>query len=204
MNVKNYIEESLMKLKSLGINNLNNNDEIINSILQMPSDMLNDLEKSQILGLVLDNIGGSEYNIQNKEYKLFSNNIYSFDTEVMDIDMMYTIFLNFINNLSKDELKISNISEDNSNINYEEGTGVKTVIFKLNDKEYKYEAKVYYDWFDMEIVGYINRILLENNSNKFLYVTTDGWQNCILFYNTEQWAEKFNDNFTEIHIERPC
>ena len=58
------------------------------------------------------------------------------------------------------------------------------------------------DWFDMKMIGYINKILQENNSNKFLYFTSDGWQNCILFYNTEKWAEKFNSNFTEMNIEK--
>ena len=154
--------------------------------------MLNDMEDSQILGLVLDNIGRAEYNVENKEYKLFSNNVYSFDTEVIDIDMMYTIFLNFVNKLSNDELRIIDIIEDNSNINYEQGTGEKIVSFKLNSKEYKYITKVKNDWFDMKMIGYINKILQENNCKKFLYVSNDGWQNCILFYNTEKWAEKFN------------
>lgn len=203
MEIKNYIETSFEKLNLLNITVTEQEKQrTINNILQMPSDMLNDFEESQILGLVLDNIGMAEYNIENKEYKLFSNSVYSFDTEIMDIDIMYTIFLNFINNLSNNELEVTDISEDNDNMNYEEGTGVKIVSFKLNNDEYKYEAKVQYDWFDIDIISYINKILLENNFKKFLYVASDGWQNCILFYNTEEWAEKFNEIFTEINIEK--
>ena len=201
MKIQNYIETSLEKLNLLNIIVTEQEKQnIINCILQMPSDMLNDMENSQILGLVLDNIGRAEYNVENKEYKLFSNNVYSFDTEVIDIDMMYTIFLNLVNKLSNDELRITDIIEDNSSINYEQWTGEKIVSFKLNSKEYKYIAKLKNDWFDMEMIGYINKILQENNSNKFLYFTSDGWQNCILFYNTEKWAEKFNNNFTEMNI----
>ena len=203
MKIQNYIENSFEKMNLLDITvSEQEKQRTINDILKMPSDMLNDMEKYQILGLVLDNIGRAEYNIENKEYKLFSNNVYSFDTEVMDIDMMYTIFLNFVNKLSNDELKITDILEDNNNIDYEQGTGEKIVSFKLNSKEYKYIAKVKNDWFDMEMIGYINKILQENNCKKFLYVSSDGWQNCILFYNTEEWAEKFNSNFTEINIEK--
>ncbi len=202
MKIQNYIENTLEKLNLLNIIDTEQEKQnTINDILQMPSDMLNDMENSQIVGLVLDNIGRSEYNVENKEYKLFSNNVFSFDTEVIDIDMMYTIFLNFVNKLSNEELRITDIIEDNSNINYEQGIGEKIVSFKLNSKEYKYIAKVQNDWFDMEIIGYINKILQENNSNKFLYFTSDGWQNCILFYNTEKWAEKFNSYFTEMNIE---
>ena len=72
----------------------------------------------------------------------------------------------------------------------------------MNSKEYKYIAKVKNDWFDMKMIGYINKILQENNCKKFLYVSNDGWQNCILFYNTEEWSEKFNSNFTEMNIEK--
>ena len=203
MKIQNYIETSLEKLNLLDITVTEQEKQcVINDILKMPNDMLNDMENSQILGLVLDNIGRAEYNVENKEYKLFSNNVYSFDTEVIDIDMMYIIFLNFVNKLSNDELKITDIIEDNSSINYEQGTGEKTVSFKLNSKEYKYIAKVKNDWFDMKMIGYINKILQENNCKKFLYVSNDGWQNCILFYNTEKWAEKFNSNFTEMNIEK--
>lgn len=203
MKIQNYIETSLEKLNLFDITVTEQEKQCaINDILKMPSDMLNDMENSQILGLVLDNIGRAEYNIENKEYKLFSNNVYSFDTEVIDIDMMYTIFLNFVNKLSNDELRITDIIEDNSNINYEQGTGEKIVSFKLNSKEYKYIAKVKNDWFDMKMIGYINKILQENNCKKFLYVSNDGWQNCILFYNTEEWSEKFNSNFTEMNIEK--
>lgn len=202
MEIKNYIEESLKKLNLLGIDTLDEDDKIISNILKMPKDMLDDLSRSQILGLVLDYIGISEYNIEKNEYKLSSNDVYSFDMEVADIDIMYTIFLNYINKISNEELKISNIVEDTTNVNFEEGTGTQIVKFKVYDKEYKYEAKVNHDWFDTRIISYINQILQEQNSNKFLYVTSDGWQNCILFYKTEKWAEKYNQAFPDLQIEK--
>ncbi len=202
MKIQKYIETIFKKMKLLDITITEQEKQnIINNILKMPSDMLSDMEKDQILGLVLDNIGRAEYNIENKEYKLLSKNVYSFDTEIMDIDTMYTIFLNFINKLSNNELKITDIIEDN-NIDHEQGTGEKIISFKMNNKEYKYVANMKNDWFDIKIIGYINKILQENKSQKFLYTSSDGWQNCILFYNTEEWAKKFNNNFTEINIEK--
>ena len=202
MKIQKYIETIFKKMKLLDITITEQEKQnIINNILKMPSDMLSDMEKDQILGLVLDNIGRAEYNIENKEYKLLSKNVYSFDTEIMDIDTMYTIFLNFINKLSNNELKITDIIEDN-NIDHEQGTGEKIISFKMNNKEYKYVAYTKNDWFDIKIIGYINKILQENKSQKFLYTSSDGWQNCILFYNTEEWAKKFNNNFTEINIEK--
>lgn len=202
MDIRNYIEESITKLDSLGINALDMKDEITSHLIDWPEDIRDSLSAEQVLGLILDDIGYSEYDIERNECISFPNNVYSFDVEVAYVDIMYTIFLNTIVALSNNEINITDIVEDTSNVNYEEGTGIQIVTFKLNEKEYKYEARVYYDWFDGGIISYVNQILQEQNSDKFLYVTGDGWQNCIVFYNTEEWAKKYNQAFPELPIER--
>lgn len=156
----------------------------------MPEDILYDLGNSQILGIILDYIG---------EYKLSA---YSFDMEVFDTNSMYTKFLNNINLLTNHELKIEVIKETTSNVNCYEGTGRQIIEFKIFDKEYKFEAKVNYDWFDINIISCINKIIEENGLNKYLYTTSDGWQNCIVFYNTDEWTKKYNYIFSELQIKK--
>lgn len=202
MNTKNYIYECLDKLNKLGINfNNKTKDEITNSILKMPSDMLSDMENDQILGLVLDDIGFVKYDDDKNEYEMTSNQVYSFDMEVFDISTMYKVFLDIINIITNNELKISDIVEDISNIDFENNSGIHIVNFKCMDKYYKYESQVNYDWFDVNIINFINEILENNNSNKYLYVTSDLGQNCILFYNTEDWANEFNNAF-DLKVEK--
>ena len=194
-----YMKSCFEKLNLLGIIvDKKEQEKTINNISQMPEDILNDLENSKIIGLILDNIGLPLENKDNK-YKL---SIYSFDMEVFDTSTMYTEFLNNINLLTNNELKIKVIKEDTSNVNYEEGTGIQIIEFKILDKEYKFEAKVNYDWFDINIISYINKIIEVNGLNKYLYITNDGWQNCIVFYNTNEWARKYNNFFPELQIKK--
>lgn len=202
MDIKNYIKESLVKLKSLGIDAIDKEDEIAKGILGMPEDILYDMEPEQILGMVLDHIGSAGYDYKNDTYNMSSSKVYSFDVEVYDIDGMYIIFLNFVNKLSDGKLEITDITIDTSNVNDEDGTGTQAVTFKLNGKEYKYDAKMDYDWFDTDIITYFNKILEEQNSEKYLFVTSDGYQNCILFYNTQEWADKFSQSFPELPLEK--
>lgn len=200
MNIREYEEECLKKLKMLGINIAGREKEITDNILRMPEDMLNDMEKYSILGLILDTVGFANYNDETNEYKMLSEQVYSFDVEVFFVDIMYTIFLNYINRLSGGELQISDITENTDNVNFEEGTGTQIVSFTLRGKSYYYEAEANNDWFDTKIINYVNQILKEQNSDKYLLATSDGFQNCILFYNTEEWAKKYNEFFPESKV----
>ncbi len=201
MNVNNYIYGCLDSLSELGIESLEDKEKTVGNILQMPADMLEDMDKGQILGLILDNIGQTQYLPDTNQYKMLCRQVYSFDMEVSDISTMYTVFLNFVNLIINGDLQISDIVEDISNIDFEHGTGVHIISFKCNEEEYKYEAESNYDWFDMKVISFINQILDTNGINKHLYITSDGWQNCIVFYNTEEWAKKFNDTF-DLKIEK--
>ena len=61
MKIQNYIENSLEKLSLLDITVTEQEKQgTINNILQIPSDMLNDMEKDQILGLSVgtENVSG--------------------------------------------------------------------------------------------------------------------------------------------------
>lgn len=186
-----YMKSCFKKLNLLGIMvDEKEQEKTIKNINLLPEDILYDLENSQILGIILDNIG---------EYKLSA---YSFDMEVFDTNAMYTEFLNNINLLTNHELKIEIIKEYTSNVDCDEGTGIQIIEFKILDKEYKFEAKVNYDWFDINIISCINKIIKESGLNKFLYITSDGWQNCIVFYNTDGWAKKYNEIFTELQIKK--
>ena len=56
-----------------------------------------------------------------------------------------------------------------------------------------YDAKYQYDWFDAGILLYIGSILSQEESDQCLYGCSDGYQNLILFYETQEWIEQFAD-----------
>ena len=202
MEIKEYIKESLRKLDTLGIPTSHMEDKIMNAIMSTPPDMLQDMAIENILGLILDYVGSPIYDVEINEYKMESEQVYSFDVEVPYPDIMYTVFLNFVNKLTGEDIVISDITEDTDHVNYQEGNRTKVVHFSVNGKQYQYEAEVHYDWFDMRFIHEMNQILQEYNVAKSLYVTSDSWQNCILFYNTELWAKRYQKAFPESKLEK--
>ena len=63
--------------------------------------------------------------------------------------------------------------------------------FCYNATPYTLKARMDGDWFDAGIFARFNAVLEKEENPKRLYVLFDGYQGSILFYNTPQWAEKF-------------
>lgn len=201
--MENYIHQTLHSLQDLGINVLEKEKEITNSILKMPKNMLEDMDKGNIVGLILNYLGVGKYDFEKNTWTPSSEDVYSFDMEVFDINTMYTNFFKGIMQITKGDIDITDIKEDLSQIDFEKGTGLHIVYFKYNGIPYEYQAKSYYDWFDHNIISFMNQVLHEHNIEKSLFMASDGWQNCILFYNTEQWAKKLKETTDILQLQCP-
>lgn len=84
-----------------------------------------------------------------------------------------------------------NITEDTSGVDWDNGTGKRTVSFEWNGCTYTLEATFEHDWFDFNVAAGLNRIIIENGNGKRLYFTGDGYQECIVFYRDSEWADAF-------------
>lgn len=135
------------------------------------------MDGEQILGVLLNFIGVGIYDEKRQSVLPRSDPPYFFDLEVFEIHHMYT---NFLRELS----------------------GILTIRFRCNGTAYAYDAKFYYDWFDPKILSFLNQVINQQNTGKSLYITSDGFQNCIVFYLTKEWAEKFQD-LLGICLDRP-
>ncbi len=193
MDVKGFIHDSLEKLKALGIDAVIAENALVKSVLSMPADMLEDMEEKEILGLLLDNLAIGIREKETDELFCMSGQIYSFDMEGFGIEEMYTSFIEGLSKIVKDDFIFTDIEEDASRVDFESGTGIQTIRFQCNEKVCRYDANVEYDWFDTGMLTYMNQVIKECNTGKCLYVTSDGWQNCILFYQTEEWAQHFQE-----------
>ena len=187
MELKTYVHESLVKLQELGIDVMEAEQEIADSILGFPEDMLNDMEPEQILGIILSGVGAR-----------VPSKIYAFDVEMDEIEQMYTVFFDELSRITDGELEITNVDEEISQEMLEAGTGTRMVRFMCNGKTYQYEAEFQYDWFDAGILIFLNQVIGQQDTDRRLYVTTDGYQCCILFYQNEEWAQRFRELF---HME---
>lgn len=141
--------------------------------------------------MLLSALGAGIYNRSEGTWQPGTNGVYSFDVEVYDLDNMYTRFLSGVSALNKEELDFKNIQEDTSRIDWEEGTGIRTVTFEWNGKTFCIEAMGMDDWFDVNVADALNKIIIENGNGRRLFFTDDGYQECIVFYRDADWADSF-------------
>lgn len=201
--MEKYIHQTLQSLEDLGIHVLEKEKEVTDSILGMPKNMLEDMDKGNIVGLIFDYLGVGDYDFERNSWNPSSEDVYSFDMEFFDISTMYTHFLRGVMQIAKGDIDITDIKEDLSQIDFEKGSGFHIVYFKCNSIPYEYQAKTDHDWFDCHMVSFMNQILREQNIEKSLFMASDGWQNCILFYNTEQWAKRLKETTDILQLQCP-
>ena len=200
--VEIMIHENITKLKELGIDATSVEEKITESLTSMPTEILESMAPEQINGMILTYISALLYDddaaVQPSEPRQF----FTFDVECMDLEHMYTNFLNSVSEIAGDDLMITDIEEDTSKVDYESGTGVQTVTFNCNGISYQYDAIVYNDWFDVKMLTFMSKVISEQNTGKNLYVTSDGYQECIVFYQTKDWVKRFNKSLG-LHLEQP-
>ena len=144
-------------------------------------------------GTLLSSVGHDVYDPDTGESTPQDNGVYSFDAEFFDVDNMYTDFLLGVSRLGEGELDFTNIQENTEGMNWEEGTGTRTVSFDWKGHTYTLEAEVMYDWFDTKITGKLNEIVKAQNTGKQLFFATDGYQECIVLYATKERADLFGE-----------
>lgn len=184
---KSYAEiaEILKKYKIDGVT-----EELINEFEASASEIPPEIELNKT-AMLLSALGCGDYNYEEGTWQPYSNGVYSFDVEVYDVEKMYTNFLLGVSALDKDELDFKNIQEDTGDVDWDEGTGKRTVTFEWKGQTFCLEAEAMYDWFDMNVVADLNKIIIENGNDKRLFCTDDGYQECIIFYRDKDWASAF-------------
>lgn len=186
MEVKNFIHESMEKLRELGIDAMEWETEIQKGMLALPEEVMECMEPEQLIGMILSWAGRRLWEAGQQE-------MYVFDVEVEDVSCMNTSFLEGISRIAKGELTITDIEEAFSEEVFEAGTGIQPVSFSCNGTFYRYEAKFEYDWFDAGMLTFMNQVIEEQNTGSCLYVASDGYQDCIVFYRTKEWVQRFHE-----------
>ena len=119
-----------------------------------------------------------------------SNQVYSFDCEVFNLDTMYTEFMTGVVAIGGVEFEITDVTENTDNVDYDKGIGTQVLSFRYNGTPYTYEAEFYGDWLDCGVIAFMNGVFEAEGNPKRLLATDDGGQGCILLYNTEEWGRE--------------
>ncbi len=198
--LETFIHNSLENLQELGIDVTEAQEDITDQFLSMPEEILRGMDANMewTVGMLLSWIESGHF----PGTEQAAGEIYSFDLEVPDIQQMYTSFLEGVVRISGGELEVTDIEEEISDEVLERGTGTEIVRFCCNGKDYTYKAKYQHDWFDTGMLTFMNKVLKEQDTGSYLYVTSDGFQECIVFYCTQEWAEQFH-SLLGVKLERP-
>lgn len=117
--------------------------------------------------------------------------VYYFDMEAWEVGYMYTNFLNGVSAASFGELRFEDIEEDDSHVNFDDGTGYKTISFTFRGQRYSVKAEMMTDWYDHEALDKITDIINGTSSDKQLYFYFDGGQGIGVFYRDSAWVRTF-------------
>lgn len=116
-----------------------------------------------------------------------TSGVYWFDTEVINLDSIYTDFLVCVDAMDE-ELTFSNIREDYSRVSFLSGTGTVCFSFDYLGEHYELEAEFNGDWFDTDMLFAVGRILAADNDPQELWFAHDQGQGLLLYYGTEEQA----------------
>ncbi len=123
----------------------------------------------------------------------YPTEVFSFDFEGYDIGTDYIEVLNGMLALAKGSCldSVSNIREDTTKVNWEQGDGKITLYLEWNGQEYTWDMDVYYDWIDSKVIGVLNVLLLEEGTQKLFYMTGDNGQGAIIFFVRQSGRKHF-------------
>lgn len=139
-----------------------------------------------------EGFASGHYDFDSRVWTPSSNQIFSFDSEVIDMDHMYLNYLKGLQSISEGELTFTDVIQDMSKVNWEEPSGKVGVTFRLNGMECRYDADFMGDWLDCHIREAVNRYLEELGIEKRFFAT-DASQGETIFFCTEEWARRFEE-----------
>ena len=145
-------------------------------------------------------LGMGDYNFDTGVWTPTSHQVYSFDAEVFDIAHMYTLFLEGVQAIVPD-VEISDVQEDLSGITEELvphpdhpglwTDGKRGLSFRCNGHLYAVEMTSWGDWWDDDILVFMNGVLEKEGCPNRLYMVSDRLdQLVILLYGTQERARE--------------
>lgn len=195
MNQKSFAEIAEI-LRGQGIEGIT--DEIVKEMddnyASLPVEVLMDMmemEEPNKTAALLSVVGRGKYDYETWDWTPGSHSVYAFDVEVMNISQMYTFFLRGVSAVGDGELDFTNIKEDTSGVDWDAGTGKRSITFDWKGSTYTLEAENDNDWFDFQVAEGLNEIIAAEGGSKKLYFASDGYQECIVFYCEKEWADNF-------------
>ncbi len=139
----------------------------------------------------LASVGMGDFNYETGEWKPLTDQVYALDTEVFDESTMYPLFFQGLLSISGDEVPITDVVQDDSQVNWEEGTGLRRVKLNYNGKPYTIDTQAMLDWLDCSILKSVNDILEQEGAIKRYYAMWNNYQGMTILFLSPEEARVF-------------
>lgn len=139
----------------------------------------------------LASVGMGDFDYETGEWTPLSDQVYALDTEVFDESTMYPIFFQGLLSISGGEVPITDVVQDDSQVNWEEGTGLRRVRLNYNGTPYTIDTEAMLDWLDCSILESVNDILEREGATKRYYAMWNNYQGMTILFLTPEEARKF-------------
>ena len=113
--------------------------------------------------------------------------VYWLDMEVMFVDRIYSDFFAGVSAMAP-ELNITDVTEDYSGVDWENGTGEVTVTFCLDGTTHTMKLSMMQDWIDLNVLYDLAKLLEQDQDPRSLWRCPDG-QGILLYYGTEEQVQ---------------
>lgn len=118
-----------------------------------------------------------------------SDRVYAFDAEFYDIENMYSLFLQGVQSIIPDAV-FDDVEEDTSGMTWEMSwngdpaeiptDGTRRVSFTCNGHPYSIEMISYGDWFNGEMLSFVNDVLRKEGCQKQLHILSPQYDQMVL------------------------
>ncbi len=182
INLEEFVKRNYPLIKDLGLTIKTEESVAIDSLKKYPPEMYDDLSEEELLPFLIFSIEFSD--------------VFSTDFE----GIAYDEFLEKCQNISGGELSFEDVNNEVSIETLEKGEGTSEVSFKCNGSEYKFTATIFYDWFDVKFITYLNGILEKMGIEKRFIIFGDP-NGAFVTYQKPDFCKKINLLFPEFEAD---
>lgn len=136
--------------------------------------------------LLLSMIGSDLIDENDNEVRL-SKDVWSFDTECVENEEIYSTIINELVSLTRGKLQIQQV---NSHVDFDNEDA--KVSFILDDQKYEWEIHFEDDWIDFNLLRKIGELAIRNDKENYFIHSNDG-QNLTILYTSKVKHKLIND-----------
>ena len=135
---------------------------------------------------LLSYIGWVHYDLATWTIEPRSKQVFALDYEFYDVSRMYDDFLQCVQAISGGEYCITEVKNDTSGVDWQNGTGTWMLSFLYNGHPHSCELTFQGDFLDPSIADFLNEVFEQEGNPKRLLNCGEIW-----LYNTPEWAKVF-------------